>query len=147
MPDENPFQLAPRVLLFPLDRGTCGLLADGPVTINGVAALSFRILEDRDEIRVGDEILYFSTEGPAEVVPFPDQEAQVLCGRCKGEMRGGEAPVRCPGCGAWHHETAKLSCWTYDETCSSCGRPTAGFSWQPEPRASPARQVCGGDHV
>jgi hypothetical protein len=130
-------------MLIPLGSEGCGLLAQGEVTVNGLPALPFHLLADRDEIRLGDEIFYFSSEGPAEVVPFRDQAGRVLCGRCKGEMREGEGAVRCPGCAAWHHETAPLPCWTYDGTCSSCGRPTAGFSWQPEPLALPAREIAG----
>jgi hypothetical protein len=135
--------LWPHAMLVPLRSNGCGLLARGAVTVNGLPALPFHVLADRDEIAVGGERMYFSTEGPAEVVPFADQAGQVLCGRCKGDMCQGEAAVRCPGCGAWHHETAKLPCWTYDGTCSACGRPSTGFSWQPEPLALPAREIAG----
>lgn len=124
--------LDPHAILLPLRRGRCGLLARGDVTVNGLPPLAFRVLEDRDEIRVNGEVLYFSVEAPAEVVRFVPEGKEVFCGRCKGKMQEGEASVQCQ-CGAWHHQTERLSCWTYDGKCSSCDQPTAGISWRPEP--------------
>lgn len=143
LPAKQGFPLGSQATFVPLKSGRCGLLAKGAVTINGISALPLRILGDRDEIMVAGETLHFSTEGPVEVVPFPGQSAEVRCGRCQGEMREGEAAVRCPGCGAWHHQMEALACWSYDGKCSACEQPTPGVAWQPEPLTTRKGEVHG----
>jgi hypothetical protein len=140
---EQAVSLSPYALLLPLPGGRCGLFAREQITVNGFSSLPLRILADRDEIRVGEEAVYFSLESAAEVVPFTAQATEVFCGRCKGKMKDGEAAVPCPRCKAWHHQAEMLSCWTYDAKCSSCAQPTAGISWQPEPLAASSPCLSG----
>jgi hypothetical protein len=126
--------LSPSAVFLPLAKNNrCGLLAeDDKVMVNGVRALPFRILVDRDQISVGDERLYFSVETPIEPAVFPQQDKKVFCGRCKGELTTGERVVVC-SCGTAHHDTDKLPCWKKFARCSNpqCKRPVAGFAWQP----------------
>ncbi len=128
--------LGPRVLALPLTSGGCGLLVEGRVAVNGVPALPLRVLQDRDEIRVDGESMYFSIDGPADVVPFSGASS-VRCGRCQGEMQEGVPAVQCPRCRSWHHQTPVLPCWSYGPQCSGCDRPTSGAAWQPAPLAIP----------
>jgi len=104
--------------------------------VNGRAPFAgLRALADRDEIRCGGEVRYFSTEMLAAVESFPGAERPVYCGRCRQSIEAGSAAVRCPGCGIWYNESAELPCWTYSEKCTFCGHSTAldaGFSWTPE---------------
>ena len=126
--------LSPGAVLFPLGKnGRCGLLAcDDRVMVNGVRALPFRILLDRDQIGLGAERLYFSTETPIAPLTFPQQDKEVFCGRCKGKLIRGQQFVICP-CGTAHHDTEALPCWGGFDCCSNphCRRPVAGFAWQP----------------
>ncbi|MGH7199095.1 MAG: hypothetical protein ACREJB_00715 [Planctomycetaceae bacterium] len=114
--------------------------ADAQVRINGtVVALGVRALADRDEIVFADADgrpvrFFFSTEQRAGIEPFPGQETPLVCPRCKLEIAAGNPAVRCPACGAWHHQ-AERECWTYAETCCLCHCPTAldaGYRWTPE---------------
>jgi hypothetical protein len=101
------------------------------------------VLGDRDEIRMGGELRYFSTETLASVEAFPGAERAVFCGRCRQKIEAGTPAVCCPGCGIWYHqdesanlaESERLPCWTYSEKCAFCGHPTAldtVFAWTPE---------------
>ena len=136
--------LGPRVLAVPLTSGGCGLLVEGRVSVNGVPALPLRVLQDRDEIRVDDEALCFSIDGPADVVRFSGPSS-LRCGRCQGTMQTGEPAVQCPRCQTWHHQTPDLPCWSYGPQCSGCGRPTAGAAWRPEPLTAGSRPEDGQD--
>jgi hypothetical protein len=110
--------------------------ANSDVRVNGRAAhggLCF--LADRDEIRAGASVRYFSTESLAEVVPFPGAARAVFCGRCRQRIEVGTPSVCCPNCGVWCCQTAEMPCWTYAPTCPYCDYPTdldAGFAWAPE---------------
>jgi hypothetical protein len=99
-------------------------------------ATGIRRLVDRDEILLhGVGRCYFSTETLARIEPLSEESATGCCPRCKQGMTAGEAAVRCPGCGVWHHQSDELPCWTYAERCAICGGSTAldaGFSWTPE---------------
>ena len=109
--------------------------------VNGCPPVAgLRILSDRDEIRIGAASqMYFSTESPAAVVPFPAPERAdhiVRCGRCRLPINPGDPAVRCPRCALWFHQFGDSQCWTYNNECVGfCGQPTAldaGFSWAPE---------------
>ena len=94
-----------------------------------------RVLADRDEILIGDQIQYFSTETLAAVQPFPGTDRPVFCGRCRQQIEAGAPAVCCPNCGIWYNQSAELPCWTYSSKCTFCGHPTAldtGFTWTPE---------------
>jgi hypothetical protein len=93
------------------------------------------VLADRDEIRLGGETRYFSTETVAAVVEFPGAERAVFCGRCRVQIDARTLAVCCPACNIWYHESADYRCWTYSESCTFCGHSTdleRGFSWNPE---------------
>ncbi len=132
-PPGAPFPLGRQAILLPLGADRWGLLARDEVVVNGVPALPLRLLADKDEILIDGEIIFFSAESEAEVVPFPAPGREVCCGRCKGKLQAGEPAVRCPRCNVWHHQTRELPCWTYGVMCSSGDRSTTGVNWQPEP--------------
>lgn len=108
------------------------------VRVNGEAVpTGLRLVEDRDEIRVGREGVraYFSTELLACVEPLPGGDRELFCGRCKQAIAEGADSVRCPACGVWHHQDEELPCWLYAEACSLCDQPTVldgQFRWTPE---------------
>jgi hypothetical protein len=129
------------VLLIPTARRTelwvllAGVKAD--VRINGIRlSLGIRCLRDRDEIRVGGtDLYYFSTESLAVAEPFPGSPPNTFCPRCRQAIAPGDAAVKCPACGVWHHKSEDLPCWTYSETCALCSQVTAmdaGYRWTPE---------------
>jgi hypothetical protein len=94
-----------------------------------------RVLADRDEIRVGNDVLYFSTERLAAIEAFPVAGRVVFCGRCRQQIDPGSPAVCCPSCGIWYNQSPDLPCWTYSDKCTFCGHPTAldaGFAWTPE---------------
>ena len=96
-----------------------------------------RALVDRDAIALGDrQVLFFSSEQLAQVLPFPGKDDHTSCIRCKLPLESGTPAVRCPApkCGFWHHQSDDQSCWTYTAACASCGHSTAfdaGFQWSP----------------
>jgi hypothetical protein len=115
------------------------------VLVNGLPVRhGLAVLADRDEIRAlacGEAssaawlTCFFSTERLATVEPFPSTGRRGSCPRCKQPLTPGEAAVRCPGCGLWHHATEDWPCWTHVEVCAVCDQPTAldtGFRWTPE---------------
>lgn len=109
---------------------------DAAVLVNGTAArLGVVVLSDRDEIRLPDAApLYFSLEQLAEIVPFP-AGGRGFCPRCKDPLDPGAPAVACPGCGLWHHQSEKRTCWTSGERCNACAHLTTldtGFQWTPE---------------
>lgn len=98
--------------------------------------LGLHVLQDRDEIRIGGRRFFFSAESLARVVPFPGSDRVLLCARCRQQIADGTPAVGCPSshCGAWHHQTDELPCWTYGATCTLCDQPTAleaGYRWTP----------------
>lgn len=104
--------------------------------VNGVpVAAGLHVLADRDEIRINDEVQYFSTESLAVVVPLPATERAIYCARCRLEIKVGMPCVCCPSCGVWYHEQPDLRCFTYTERCAICPQKTtldAEYAWMPE---------------
>lgn len=107
--------------------------------INGLpAAGGFAVLDDRDEIRVGDaDSVFFSTERPAEIAGWKAGETARYCPRCSLVLEDGQKIVRCPACDVAHHwnDDREQCCWRYSEGCATCGEPTAldrGFTFCPE---------------
>lgn len=121
--------------------------AGSSVRVNGQAvSIGLRVLHDRDEVLVhrdGEEPSrwYFSTERLARVELYP-AEKKLPCPRCKMPIEKEMPAVRCPDCGAWHHQIPaghpqhnERECWTYSDRCSLCPQPTAlgtGYRWTPE---------------
>ena len=66
------------------------------------------VLADRDEIRFGGEVQYFSTETLAAAVDFPGADRPVFCGRCRQQIDAGTPAVCCPGCGIWYNQSGEL---------------------------------------
>lgn len=129
------------VVLRPLAGGSGWALvarsgAGARVRVNGEPLLGdLRVLADRDQLRLGDEALYFSTENPARVEPLAQAERPLACPRCRQTIAPATPAVRCPACGVWHHQSEELPCWTYAPTCALCPRSTdlqAGLQWSPE---------------
>ena len=94
-------------------------------------------LAHRDAIAVACGYTVFVTyERIARVTPFPGENDRTCCIRCNLPIDPGTPAVQCPGaeCGLWAHQSQDQPCWTYTETCASCGHPTAfdaGFQWSP----------------
>ncbi len=106
------------------------------VRVNGLPLVAgFRVLDDRDEIRMTRTgRIYFSTESSPRVEPFREGQEAAQCPRCKGRIAEGDLSVQCPKCRTWHHERSDLGCWTYTDSCALCDQPTrldAGFRWTP----------------
>jgi hypothetical protein len=80
-----------------------------------------RVLQDRDELRVGPERCFYSATTAMAVEPYPGETAS--CPRCSGLLRQGTAAVRCR-CGAWFHQSAESACFSYGATCPLCGGST-----------------------
>lgn len=136
---EKPMESGPALRPLASPRPTWILLAPAgdDVTVNGESVpTGIRTLRDRDVIQLDDRgPVYFSSERLARVTSCPKTERAIYCARCKTLIEAGSPAVECPRCSAWHHQTAKLPCFRYDETCSLCQQPTdfdAGFSWCPE---------------
>ncbi len=127
------------VLMLSVADGAESVLMSGvgaAPSINGdPLALGIRVLRDHDAIRIGSsDSMFFTTESLAQVVPFPEPRP-VPCARCKTDITPGSPAVKCPKCGAWHHQGEELSCWTYAEKCAGCDQPTAmdgQYAWTPE---------------
>jgi len=108
--------------------------------VNGRAPLfGVHVLQDKDEIwfmngDVGCRV-FFSTENPAHVEPFPSMDHAFFCPRCKQKITEGSPSVKCPRCDIWHHQSDDLPCWTYGHHCGVCDQPTdldSGDLWTPE---------------
>jgi hypothetical protein len=117
--------------------GACWIvLAGEAIQVNGSPlGAGIAVLGDRDEIRIGPERAFFSTERLATVTIYPGGEHAVFCPRCKLEIAAGTPVVRCPSCNVLHHQSDEYPCWTYAERCALCDQPTAldaGFRWTPE---------------
>lgn len=99
-------------------------------------ALGIRALRDHDEISIGGQRCFFSTEELARIVAFPGLDQPVWCPRCKQKVEPGDLAVACPRCHAWHHQSEEFPCWTYEPTCALCQLQAtaldAGYSWTPE---------------
>jgi len=118
------------MLLTP--KRACALLAQAGCKVNGVEPLPLRVLRDRDEIRAGGDVIYFSTDTRAEPAAFVGAGKPVRCARCHSELQQGEQAVHCPGCGSVQH----AECWSYAVTCASCKQATSGSTWTPEESAA-----------
>ena len=112
----------------------------GGLRINGAPLpLGLRVLKNRDGLTTPDGSRFFFTdEAPAQVEAFPGlgEGKPGTCARCRTAIAPGELAVRCPGCGAWSHETEKLPCWTYAGAvaCPLCSQPNllGTYTWSPE---------------
>ncbi len=110
------------------------------VRVNGLPLdLGVRALDDRDELRINEDgdkrHFFFSSERETAVEPFPGAEREVICLRCRQPIEKDDPAVRCPGCGAWYHQSDRYPCFTYSTSCPRCGGETAlgaGFRWTPE---------------
>ncbi len=105
------------------------------VTINGrLLQLGLRMLRHQDEVRIGADRFYYSTEELPRVVAFPAGGRPVLCARCRQPLTEGVPAVCCPQCGTWCHSTEEMPCWRYAERCPQCDQRTsadAGYTWTP----------------
>ena len=114
--------------------------AQARLSVNSMPVLNdIRLLNDRDMLQLsGGLCCFFSTERPAEVVPFPGLEGgKAYCARCRQPIEPGTQAVMCPNpeCGVWHHETEGLPCWTHASHCSLCSQTTVmdgSLQWTPE---------------
>ena len=110
--------------------------AGAQVRVNGEPLfLGTRSLQHRDEILVEGERFFFSTERLAVIEPLPALDHAAHCARCKQPVVKDHLAVRCPGCGAWHHQTEKFGCWSYDAKCALCDFATemsGSFRWTPD---------------
>ena len=110
------------------------------ITVNGAETLAgLRVLQDRDHIRLFDKETAVSFFYSAELIPrveaFPGADTPVACPRCKIIIEPGASAVKCPGCGAWYHQSEEYPCWSYADKCALCKHPAdmeAGYQFTPE---------------
>ena len=120
------------------DQGGWALIAtaESEVFVNGLPLIvGLRLLDDTDQIRVGDCNYFYSTETLACIEPMPAASQRLFCVRCKQGIEEGSPAVKCPQCGLWCHQSDQLPCWSYSETCAMCSQPTrldADYRWTPE---------------
>jgi hypothetical protein len=109
---------------------------NGDLRVNGFRPIAgLRVLQDRDEIRLGlRDPLFFSAETLACVEEFPGSERACYCGRCRQPLEKGQLAVQCPQCKIWFHQGEALPCWAYAPSCAFCLQSTldTGFDWVPE---------------
>jgi hypothetical protein len=110
---------------------------EASLRVNGLPLLlGIRALRDRDEVSFAGHRCFFSTEELARLEPFPGLAQPAYCPRCKQKVEPGEPAIACPRCRAWHHQSERFPCWTYDTVCALCQMQTtaldAGYSWTPE---------------
>ena len=122
-----------RIIYLPrgsMQHSACALLSRGRVLVNGMAALPFVVLANRDEIECGGRTYYVANDSAAEPLAYESTGREVRCARCQSRLTGGEQTIRCPGCGAYHHRT----CWHYEQSpgCQKCKHPASHFAWSPE---------------
>jgi hypothetical protein len=112
------------------------LIGSATVSVNALPLLvGLHVLRDRDEIRLGEMRVFFSTETLAAVAACPAAPEPLKCPRCTQTIDTGAPAVRCPQCGVWHHQSERLPCWTYVDTCQLCDQTTAldgTYRWTPE---------------
>jgi hypothetical protein len=130
VPPHGPWHLAERTAVVIPVTGTrrWALLAHDDAKVNGLPCLPFEVLDDQDEVRIAGKQYCFSSQTPAEVVAFVDENKNIRCARCLGRLVEGDRIIRCPGCRAHHH----ASCWSYDTKCQKCPSRTDDILWVPE---------------
>jgi hypothetical protein len=106
------------------------------VEVNGRPIIGICRLNDRDELRRGDQRAFFSTESLPQVEPFAEDHA-TPCARCRVLIEPGCPTVRCPSCGASYHQTEKSPCFDYGPECTLCSGETSlgphqEYRWIPE---------------
>jgi hypothetical protein len=114
--------------------------AGGACLLNGYPPLSAAVLEERDELIVGGQVLYFSAHGIAVKEHFVETGEPVRCPRCTDALSAGDEVMRCPACRAVHHEGVLAQqpeeircCFTYfGEPCAACRRSAEELDWSPE---------------
>lgn len=111
--------------------------ARAPVRVNGLPLTTgIRVLEDRDEIRIGERgPMFYTKETFARVETFEGSAKPTECVRCTLPIEAGARIVRCPHCCVAYHQDDDLNCWTAAPACAACGGRTdteAGFRWTPE---------------
>ena len=103
---------------------------------------NFRLLRNRDEVMISSaggssQRLFFSSERKAVIDSFHESAHEVSCMRCHQRLFHGDSIVRCPSCGALHHESSDVLCWSYSSTCANgiCSHTTdmnKEFRWIPD---------------
>jgi hypothetical protein len=105
--------------------------------INGLKAFPLQVLQNRDELNVHQQKLYFMIEQPAVIVSFEpeNQDAPIFCPRCKDKIEAKTEVIQCPVCHLWFHESEKekRKCWSYDAKCICGHSTTTEMSWKPTP--------------
>lgn len=112
----------------------------GAVVLNGdPVRAGVVVLQSRDEIRLeSGERFFLLTERAAAVETYtPAGEDEIRCARCRRWLVPGDEIVRCPAgqCGVISHQSEKLPCFTYADSCAACGQASEignGPMWSPE---------------
>ena len=111
----------------------CLVSTGSDTRINGEElTLGIRVLEHRDDIRIGDRWFIVSTESLPAVEPAPTDD--FTCGRCRNAIKAQTPMVICPGCKTACHQSEERMCFTYAATCPHCEQSTdlnGEFRFQP----------------
>ncbi|MGE3316719.1 MAG: PHD finger domain-containing protein, partial [Planctomycetaceae bacterium] len=119
-------------------QGTALILEpEATAVINGETIHDIALLSDRDEIVVGLQRIYFSSETIPVVSTFHLEEGarRPSCGVCRGPIEDGAPVVQCPRCTRLFHQSDGREHWTYRSECPFCKHPTSltgESAWKPE---------------
>ncbi len=112
------------------------------ILVNGEVVLGVRVLEERDELLVDGEPLFFGAMRATSPRPFRAGDGAQRCGRCKRLLHPEDAVIQCGNCFAFHHEgkpaqeADELLCWSHADTCGVCRSDHS--SWTPGEEADGA---------
>ncbi|MCH7227955.1 hypothetical protein [Haloferula sp. A504] len=114
-----------------LPSGALVCRGDSPIRVNGRAVPGgLRVLREKDEIRLARHRFYFSTKDALTIARHEGEPT--TCPRCTEPIKSGADAIRCH-CGTLFHQSEDHPCYTYGETCPSCGVTTRidGSPWNP----------------
>jgi len=107
--------------------------------LNGLVPFTLHVLQNKDELRLRNDWLYFTTDDIPHIMKFNGDVKK--CPRCKDKLLKNDPVVQCPNpkCRLVFHESDDRQCWSYNTTCI-CGHSTRlELSWQPNPSDVPKR--------
>jgi hypothetical protein len=121
--------------LLPLGREAVLLAgADARILVNGEPVLGVTVLEERDEVLLDGESLFFGAGNAAAPRAFAAEDGAQRCGRCHRVLHPGDEVVECGRCSGLHHEgrpaaeEEALLCWSHAPVCGVCQHDRSGWT-------------------